>query len=121
MSVEGVIARDEREQLDLEQVSGLRPLDIDGPGERVLATQLEPAEDVSGGLGSDRQVEGVTDLELDRLPGLNPQCRRDLRVPAIVGVLAILLQGGGRRDRQAVIGTDAVLSCGQSSLSGKLV
>ncbi len=87
---------------DLHHVTGLRPVDVDGPGQRVRAAArvgLPEGDDlVHGGAGLDLVVRVHHRLDRDGIAGIDHELRRLVRIePAPLGGL----ERGGKRVERA--------------------
>jgi len=88
-----VAVRLDVEDLDLEDVTVLGPVDVDGPGERVDHVEVRRAHGVQGGRGPHLAVEGVTGRKDHLVARVAAHHRRDVRVPAVVPRLRLLDEG----------------------------
>ena len=76
--------RDDLEDLHLEQVAGLRSLDVHRAGQRVDHVQVRRGHRVQRGLRAHLPVERVAGLQHDLVAGFAADDRRDVGMPPVV-------------------------------------
>ena len=99
-----VAVRLDLQDLDLEQVARLGPVDVHRAGERVDDVQVGPGHRLQGRLRAHLAVEGVPGPQHHLVPGVAGHQRRDVRVPAVVAGLRLLGEGLGEVDPDLVRG-----------------
>ncbi len=88
-----VAVRLDLQDLDLEQVARLGPVDVHRPGEGVDHVQVGRGHGLQGRLRPHLPVEGVAGAQHHLVAGVADDHRRDVRVPAVVAGLRLLGQG----------------------------
>jgi len=78
-----VVERAHVQELDFEQVAGLRAVDVDGPSQIVNLTEVDVSDVVGVVVVADLSAGPVEGLQSHRLAGVSLGDRRNVRMPAV--------------------------------------
>ena len=101
---EGGRLRLDIQELDLQGIAGLGPLDVYRPGQGVHGARVEAREIRLGGTGLDLAVDRVTRLHDDLFPLAHLEHGRDVGMEPVVADMRLLRQGFAAVDADRVHG-----------------